>query len=64
MSGRFTKEAERDLKLAADLTGLGGIVYKDGMMLNAILILTAMAMCMHMMCMPTAVGALESSRKA
>jgi hypothetical protein len=45
------------------LTTLGGILYKLNTMLNALL-MTAMAMCMHMMCMRTAVGVLVSSRKA
>jgi uncharacterized protein (DUF2236 family) len=40
-----------------------GILYKHDTMLNALL-MTAMAMCMQMMCMRTAVGVLESSRKA
>jgi len=35
--------------------------YKHRMQLIAIL-MTAMAMCMHMMCMRTAVGALQTSR--
>ncbi len=41
----------------------GLILYKHDTMLNALL-MTAMAMCMHMMCMRTPVGALVSSRKA
>ena len=46
-----------------DLTRRSRLLYKDRMMLSAILIVTAMAMCMHMMYMRTAVGALVSSRK-
>ena len=43
------------------LTLSASLRYKQRMQLSAIL-LTAMAMCMHMMCMRTAVGTLQTSR--
>ena len=43
------------------LTQTGLLLYKRRTMLNATL-MTAMAMCMYMMCMPAAVGALEGSQ--
>jgi hypothetical protein len=46
---------------AQGLTGKAEFLYKHNTMLSAIIV-TAMAMCMHMMCMRTAVVALESSR--
>ena len=43
------------------LTRLHKLLYKNRMMLIATL-MAAMAMCMHSMCMPAAVGALEGSQ--
>jgi len=49
--------------LSGGLTAGLQLLYKGRTMLSAILI-TAMAMCMYMMCMPVAVGALKTSQSS
>jgi hypothetical protein len=57
------RRAKRDVISELELDNAGRNPVKFNTMLNALL-MTAMAMCMHMMCMRTAVGALEGSRIA